>query len=103
MCAAKGAARDAGAAHLQQRRADPPQLAHLGVVDGQAGGGEVLPEHPVGEVPAELTTPPVELLARDGGAYRRMVDLWTSRADESNAPEEAREVESSMAPLALVS
>ena len=52
--------------HLEEDGPDPPALPHLGLVDVDAGGGEVLAELAVAELVAELPGPPVQLLTGEG-------------------------------------
>src|ERR1022692_567730 len=61
--AGKGPARDARGCHLEHAVvADLPALADQRPVDVEAGGGQVLAEHPVAERTAEFGLPVIEVL-----------------------------------------
>ena len=77
----EGRARHPRPAHLEQGLAHAPLLPHLGLVDGEPGGGEVLAERPVAELAAEVLAPPVELLARDGVDRLRLAAVVLAAAD----------------------
>ena len=62
----EGRARDPRSRHLEHRRAHRPPLTDDSGIHIESEGGEVLPEHAVPQVPAELGAPPVQLLARHG-------------------------------------